>query len=105
MIDAWGKLPSGLLRGNFKWPGEWNECIQQKANRTTGSGLLEGAWSMVGIQLPSSIMPASLQAPVSSTIFIQLQGLFSISFCHISIIPPEVPPTFGYNIERENIEM
>ena len=65
MIDAWGKLPSGLLRGNFKWPGEWNECIQQKANRTTGSGLLEGAWSMVGIQLPSSIMPSAMKAPVS----------------------------------------
>ena len=29
IIDAWGKpLPSGVLKGNIYWVGDYNECLQ-----------------------------------------------------------------------------
>ena len=33
VIDAWGKPPSGILHGRFKWPGEMNECHRIKTDR------------------------------------------------------------------------
>jgi hypothetical protein len=30
VIDAWGKpLPSGLLKGNLFWTGNYDECVEQ----------------------------------------------------------------------------
>jgi len=30
VVDAWGKpLPSGLLRGNVYWTGNYDECVEQ----------------------------------------------------------------------------
>ncbi len=30
VIDAWGKpLPSGILKGNLYWTGNYDECLQQ----------------------------------------------------------------------------
>ena len=38
VLDAWGKpLPSGLLKGNVFWTGNYDECVQQlyiPANKT-----------------------------------------------------------------------
>lgn len=61
VIDAWGKPPTGLLRGNLAWPGEMNECIRIRADRRTvkqdGTVITQkdsiiGAWSMVSLKLP-----------------------------------------------------
>ena len=27
MLDSWGKLPAGLLLGNFMWMGSYRECM------------------------------------------------------------------------------
>ena len=60
VIDAWGKPPAGFTRGRLKWPGEMNQCIRIKANRTTvkpdGTVIeevdgIKGAWSMVSLKL------------------------------------------------------
>lgn len=60
VIDAWGKPPSGILRGRFKWPGEMNECVRIKADRRrvqpdgtiiSGKDAIRGGWTMVGIKL------------------------------------------------------
>lgn len=60
VIDAWGKPPSGILHGRFKWPGEMNECSRIKADRVTekpdGTKITEadairGSWAMVGIDV------------------------------------------------------
>ena len=32
MIDSFGKPESGILNGNFKWVGDYNECIGIRAS-------------------------------------------------------------------------
>jgi hypothetical protein len=27
VIDAFGKIPSGILQGALKWPGEYSQCL------------------------------------------------------------------------------
>ena len=28
VLDTFGKPPSGILEGSFKWPGEYSECLK-----------------------------------------------------------------------------
>ena len=38
VLDAWGKpLPSGVLKGNLFWVGDYNECLQLSYNPTNKS--------------------------------------------------------------------
>ncbi len=36
VFDAYGKPPSGVLRGNILWVGEYSECINVKEPWWTG---------------------------------------------------------------------
>lgn len=40
VLDANGKLPSGVLLGNFLWPGKYHECtdilVSRKKNESDG---------------------------------------------------------------------
>ena len=65
MIDAWGKPPSGILHGRFKWPGEMNECHRIKADRRsvqpdgtviTKEDGIKGAWSTAYISIDAGVV-------------------------------------------------
>ncbi|KAJ6633818.1 Nose resistant to fluoxetine protein 6, partial [Pseudolycoriella hygida] len=36
MLDTWGKIPSGLLRGNTQNPGHFSECVEIRYNSIQG---------------------------------------------------------------------
>ncbi|XP_062140330.1 nose resistant to fluoxetine protein 6-like [Drosophila sulfurigaster albostrigata] len=44
MIDSWGGLPSGLLHGNLKDLGNFDECIRIQHEMTTTGHLLRGKY-------------------------------------------------------------
>lgn len=35
VVDAWGKLPTGILEGNFQDLGSFSECFHIERNETT----------------------------------------------------------------------
>ena len=39
-IDSWGKVPPGILQGNFNWLGSYGECtnLTAKAKPSTPNG-------------------------------------------------------------------
>ena len=32
MIDSWGKIPEGILSGHVNSFGDWDECVNARAN-------------------------------------------------------------------------
>lgn len=57
MIDSFGKIPSGIVLGNFAWIGELSECINITAIEETWRGeyvLLERPMDPLEIFRPGS---------------------------------------------------
>lgn len=51
MIDSWGKIPSGLMRGNFYELGNFEQCLNFNKKLPTPFGKLEGQYCRVNIHL------------------------------------------------------
>ncbi|XP_045194786.2 uncharacterized protein LOC123550421 [Mercenaria mercenaria] len=60
MVDAMGKPESGLLEGNLKWLGDYQECVNIKAV-TDGVERFTGKYCKTGIPL-GGILPPELAA-------------------------------------------
>ena len=56
MIDAWGKIPSGILSGNVKEPGDFLECINIEARYATEK--FEYGFNVSGKYCTTVILPA-----------------------------------------------
>ncbi|KAG8198743.1 hypothetical protein JTE90_023508 [Oedothorax gibbosus] len=77
MIDSYGKPESGILLGNFKWLGEFNECLSvyAPAKGNTSTGNFHGQYcsltvtmDLKNMSLPLSLgtcLPDSCNLPVS----------------------------------------
>ncbi|XP_017003600.2 nose resistant to fluoxetine protein 6-like [Drosophila takahashii] len=52
MIDAWGSLPAGILKGHLKDLGHYDECVAIEQTLTTGSNLL-GKYCLANLPLQS----------------------------------------------------
>ncbi|KAK3607215.1 hypothetical protein CHS0354_031713 [Potamilus streckersoni] len=67
VIDAAGKLGSGILDGNLNWPGSYDECINTQAvvyaNKSWPSYPFSGKYCMVGIQIRSPNIPQLAGGP------------------------------------------
>lgn len=54
MLDSYSKPESGILEGNFKWLGDYSECIQLKAplepNSTAGN--FQGKYCTLALSVP-----------------------------------------------------
>lgn len=51
MIDSWGKIPSGLMRGNFYELGNFEQCVNFNKKLPTPFGKLEGQYCRAAIPL------------------------------------------------------
>jgi hypothetical protein len=63
MIDAWGKIPEGMLSGHFAVPGDFDECLRVRANGVNISGTLsdfKGKYCYTGVILPGLPLPLSI---------------------------------------------
>ncbi|GBO09258.1 hypothetical protein AVEN_107589-1 [Araneus ventricosus] len=54
MVDSFGKPESGILLGNFKWLGEYDECLKVYAppEGKTGLGNFHGKYCTLSIPVP-----------------------------------------------------
>ena len=69
VIDAWGKIESGILEGNSRWLGNFDECL----NITAGpdESLADG--------FKTRYCSTSIPSPVSRTLFPKVSSLESIA--------------------------
>ena len=58
MIDAWGKIPSGILRGNTFELGNYDQCVEIK-HESKKIGNIQGQYCLADIILQSNLVPAS----------------------------------------------
>lgn len=66
VIDAWGSLPSGILHGNFKDLGNFDECLRiDQAVATTGSRL-RGKYCMANVLSGSNLGITGVMAGIVS---------------------------------------
>ncbi|XP_033728064.1 uncharacterized protein LOC117314531 [Pecten maximus] len=90
MIDASGKIPSGLLEGNMVWPGSYDECLNVNVD-----GKFDGQYCTATLSLASILgsifpmaagldlrmgvcMPDSCTAPETKTVLNTLFGLLPL---------------------------
>lgn len=59
MIDSWGKIPSGLMKGNFRELGNYEECINFNTKLPLPFGQLEGQYCQITIPLIQSNLESS----------------------------------------------
>ncbi|XP_076053964.1 nose resistant to fluoxetine protein 6-like [Oratosquilla oratoria] len=52
MLDAWGKVPDGLLWGNLNADGSYEECLSLRRNSTDGEVSLRGKYCSVTYRRP-----------------------------------------------------
>ena len=64
MIDATGKLESGLLKGNAKWLGSISECVEIEANKRLPDNstqyLFDGQYCVVEFSYANSSSTVSM---------------------------------------------
>lgn len=53
VIDAWGKLPSGILTGNFFDFGSFDECFEVEINRDKSGELIHPQYCLGKVFSPS----------------------------------------------------
>lgn len=41
MFDAWGKIPSGILLGNYFSPGNYDQCLAINNDKFTSTSTIE----------------------------------------------------------------
>lgn len=54
MVDSWGKIPSGLMRGNIFEFGNFEECVNFKRDLPEPFGTMEGQYCKAFLKLPKS---------------------------------------------------
>ena len=64
MIDATGKLESGLLKGNAKWLGSISECVEIEASKklpdNTTQHMFDGQYCVVEFSYANSSSTVSM---------------------------------------------
>ena len=61
MLDAWGKMPSGLLYGDILWMGNYDEC-RDNTNTTIANKTMDFEYSLVTL---SNLIPPKPGVPSS----------------------------------------
>lgn len=62
MLDAWGKLPAGILTGNIWELGQFDQCMKVEQNMTDTS-LMKGQYCLVPIRFQDDVMTKISQLP------------------------------------------
>lgn len=102
MFDAWGKIPSGLLEGNFNHLGQFDECLsvegefQEVSGKYCERGLILFGKLSIAVCIPSVCTLAPLE---ESSELIQVNP----SFCQTNdtyseFTSADVYVTLVYNI-------
>ncbi|GFU31959.1 nose resistant to fluoxetine protein 6 [Nephila pilipes] len=70
MLDAYGKVPSGTLRGNFLWLGKYEECVDVHvaADRNHSRSEIDGLYCVAtwNVTLPNNFNLPLQQLPVKT---------------------------------------
>ncbi|GFY71974.1 nose resistant to fluoxetine protein 6 [Trichonephila inaurata madagascariensis] len=70
MLDAYGKVPSGTLRGNFLWIGKYEECVDVHvdADRNDSRSEIDGIYCVAtwNVKLPNNFNLPLQQLPVKT---------------------------------------
>ena len=82
VVDATGKLESGILEGNIYWVGDYNECLKvnvpvpANVSQYKGQLLYEGKYCKASIANPN----------VSSSATVSLEGMVRLYLAFFSLI-------------------
>lgn len=52
VVDAWGKLPSGVLNGDLYDLGDYDECLSISHNINSASGTFDGQFCLAQVTSP-----------------------------------------------------
>ncbi|GBN49966.1 hypothetical protein AVEN_98912-1, partial [Araneus ventricosus] len=66
MLDSYGKPESGILTGNIKWLGQYDECVDIQAPSKDNTGVEGFRGKYCTLQVPLKLGPVSL--PLSTAV-------------------------------------
>uniref|UniRef100_A0A8D8CWM4 Nose resistant to fluoxetine protein 6 n=1 Tax=Culex pipiens TaxID=7175 RepID=A0A8D8CWM4_CULPI len=106
MFDAWGKIPSGILSGNFYSLGDYDQC-RKAVSPPTNAGLIRGRYCQVSIPLSFLFSALGKQTgrglPSSSKVPGLSIGSCLPDSCDASELKPLMDATLGVLLNTTNL--